>query len=66
MQRKTGDKMKGYLKAKQTELIWALALQDFTYSDIGIIFGIKHRSTVLRTVRRRPKDWSPKWKKVRE
>lgn len=59
-----GDKeIKAYLLDKREELIWALSLQDYSNTDISIIFGIKHPTQVLRIVERKPKDWMPKWHK---
>ena len=52
--------MKKHIKDKRDELIWALSLQDYTLSEIGTIFGI-NRSTVLRILENKPKDWQPKW-----
>lgn len=49
-----------HISEKRTELIWALFLQDYTYSEIGRIFNT-HRATVFRIVQRKPRDWSPKW-----
>lgn len=56
-------KEKSYIVEKRKELIWALSLQDYSYQDIGDIFGV-HRSTVKRIVDAMPKNWTPKWVKV--
>ncbi len=56
-----GDKLLKHEKDKRAELIWALALQEYTAASIARIFGIAHRSTVLRIIQRKPRDWSPKW-----
>ncbi len=50
-------------KAKQIELIWALAAQDYTPAAIARIFNFKHRSTVLRIVQQKPRDWVSPWVK---
>lgn len=60
------EKLENHLKDKRNELIWALALQDYSHAQIARIFGIAHRSTVLRIVQQKPRDWRPKWEKVRE
>lgn len=52
--------MKQHIKEKRDELIWALSLQDYSHSEIGSIFGL-NRSTVLRIIEAKPKDWTPKW-----
>lgn len=52
------------LDLKRTELIWALSLQDFTHEDIAYILRNADRSTITRTIDKRPTDWSPKWKKT--
>lgn len=63
MNRKHVDKkIKEHLRFKRNELIWALSQQDYTFADIGEIFNLE-RSTILRIVRRMPRDWvSPWWK----
>jgi hypothetical protein len=55
--------MKEHLREKRNELIWALSLQDYSFADIGSIFGID-RSTVLRIIKTKPRDWKVKWVKV--
>lgn len=54
-----------YLRDKRTELIWALSMQQYTHSQIGRIFSI-NRSTALRIIRQKPRDWRVKWVKVSE
>jgi hypothetical protein len=55
--------MENHVREKRDELIWALSLQDYTQAQIGRIFGL-NRSTVLRIIEAKPKDWKPKWVKV--
>ena len=58
-----GDiKIEGHIKEKRNELIWALGLQHYTFSEIGRIFNM-HRASVQRIVNRRPRDYKPKWVK---
>lgn len=52
--------MKQHIKEKRDELIWALSLQEYTLTEIGSIFGL-NRSTILRIINKKPKDWQPKW-----
>jgi len=53
-------KEKKHLKEKRIELIWALSLQDYTDSEIASIFNV-NRSTILRIVAKKPKNYKPKW-----
>lgn len=56
---------KKHLIDKYLELVWALSLQeDYTAADIGTIMN-RHRSVITRAIASRPKDWKPKWIKVR-
>lgn len=55
--------MEIHIKDKRDEIIWALSLQDYTPAQIGRMFNI-NRSTVLRILDAKPKDWKPKWVKV--
>ncbi len=60
----SGDnKLLKHEKSKQQELIWALATQDYTPAAIARIFNFKHRSTVLRIVQQKPRDWQSPWVK---
>lgn len=60
----SGDNgIEGHVRDKRDELIWALFIQDYTYSEIGRIFNM-HRASVKRIVARMPKDWTPKWQKI--
>lgn len=52
--------MKEHIKEKRNELIWALSLQEYSQSEIGSIFNL-NRSTILRIIEKKPKDWQPKW-----
>jgi len=51
------------LDQKRTELIWALSLQDYTQEDIAYILRDADRSTISRTINKRPENWQPKWVK---
>ena len=53
-----------HIKEKRIELIWALSLQDYTHAQIGRIFNID-RSTVLRIISKKPRNWSSKWHKTK-
>lgn len=55
--------MKNHLGEKREELIWALSLQEYSFADICEIFNIKHRSTVMRIIARKPENWLPRWVK---
>ena len=57
------EMLKELLDQKRTELIWALSLQDYTHDDIKYILRDSDRSTITRTINRRPEDWKPKWVK---
>lgn len=61
----SGDKLEKHLKMKRNELIFALYLQHYTAAQIGRMFGLD-RSTALRIIRTKPRDWKPKWEKVKE
>jgi hypothetical protein len=54
--------MEPHLKDKRNELIWALDAQGYTDAQIGRIFS-KNRSTILRIIKAKPKDWVVKWVK---
>lgn len=54
--------MKKHIQDKRDELIWALSLQEYTYAEIGTIFKL-NRSTILRIINSKPKDWQVKWVK---
>jgi hypothetical protein len=55
--------MENHVREKRDELIWALSIQDYTHAQIGRIFNL-NRSTILRILADKPKDWKPKWIKV--
>lgn len=59
------DKLEKHLKMKRNELIFALSLQHYTAAQVGRMFNID-RSTALRIIRTKPRDWRPKWEKVKE
>lgn len=48
---------------KRIELLYAISLQGYTMSEMAFIFGMP-KSTVHKYVSTRPKDWTPKWRKV--
>jgi DNA-directed RNA polymerase specialized sigma24 family protein len=52
--------MKAHIQNKRSELIWALSLQDYSYSEIGEVFKL-NSSTIMRIVNQKPKNWKPKW-----
>lgn len=60
--------MKGHLREKRNELIWALSLpeQGYNHSEIGEIFNNMNRSTIKRIVDKRPKEYKAKWVKAPE
>ena len=60
----TGDKVEKYLLEKRDEIMWALDHQGHTPAQIGRIFNIRHLSTVVRIIARKPARYVPKWKKV--
>lgn len=53
------------LRQKRLELIFALSApeQGYTPSQVGRIFGM-HRSSILRILKDRPRDYKPKWVKA--
>ena len=55
-------KLEAFLKEKREEIIWALSLQDYTDAQIARMFKL-NRSTVLRMLRDKPKDYQAKWVK---
>lgn len=56
--------VKQHLLDKRNEILFALSLQeDYTLADISVILNIKHRSTILRILKRRPKNYISKWVK---
>ena len=57
------DMIKELLDQKRIELIWALSLQDYTQDDIAYILRDADRSTISRTINKKPEDWQPKWVK---
>jgi len=52
--------MEPHLREKRDELIWALDLQGYTLAQIGRIFN-RNRATILDVIKKKPKDWVPKW-----
>jgi hypothetical protein len=59
--------LKGHLREKRNELIFALLEPDqgYSYSDIGAIFNNLNRSTIMRIAAKKPKNYQPKWVKVK-
>ena len=51
-----------HLKDKRDELIWALALQNYSNAQIARMFGL-NRMAIKRIVDRKPKDYQSKWVK---
>lgn len=47
---------------KRLELIYAIALQGYSMTEISFMFGIP-RSTAHKYISNMPKDWKPKWVK---
>ena len=63
----TVDKLKKHLLEKRNELIWSLAVQqEYSFADVARIMNIKHVSTVMRIVGRKPTNWVSPWKKIIE
>lgn len=58
-------RMEAHIREKRDEIVWALFIQGYTPSQIGRLFNIRHRSTVIRIIRRKPYRWIPKWVKVK-
>lgn len=56
-------KVEQHLMDKRDELVWALSLQDYNRADIGKIFNV-HRSVISRIMKKKPRDWKPKWIKA--
>lgn len=58
--------LKGHLREKRNELIFALLepSQGYTYADIAAIFNGLNRSTILRIAANKPKNYKPKWVKA--
>lgn len=59
------DPKENHLRQKKFEIIWALDVQGYTDAQIARMFDC-HRSTIMRIMQQRPKDYTPKWIKVRE
>ena len=57
--------MKEHLREKRQELIWAVSAQGYNDVEVGQMFGV-HKATIGRIIRKRPKDYKPKWVKVRD
>ncbi len=58
--------LKGHLREKRNELIFALLEQNqgYSFADIGAIFNGLNRSTILRIAEKKPKNYKPKWVKT--
>lgn len=60
----TVDKVEKHLIDKRDELIWSLAVQqDYSPVQIGKIFNLRHISTVVRIIARKPERWQSPWVK---
>lgn len=57
-------KLEAHLIDKRNEIIWHLALQDYTIAQIARMFNFRHRTTVLRIIEKRPEGYKPKWTKI--
>lgn len=55
-------KEKIHLVVKRHELIWALSSQGYNGEEVGVIMGFD-RSTIKRSLDKKPKDYTPKWVK---
>lgn len=66
MEKQTAPVLKGHLREKRNEIIFALLEpnQGYSYSDIAAIFNGLNRSTILRVAAKKPKPYRPKWVKV--
>lgn len=56
-------KIKSHIQAKRREIIYALSVQDYTDSEIATIFNL-NRSSILRIIAKRPKDYKSPWVKI--
>jgi predicted DNA-binding protein YlxM (UPF0122 family) len=54
--------MKAHIKDKQTELIRALGVQDYSYQEIASIFGVS-KSYVYKIISTTSKDYICPWVK---
>lgn len=54
--------IKEYLQDKRNELIWSLAEQDYSLTDIGSIFNLS-KTQIHNIVKQRPADWKSPWVK---
>lgn len=59
---KEKNALRGHLRDKRNELIFALLEpnQGYSYADIGAMFNM-NRSTVMRIAKAKPKNYKPKW-----
>lgn len=60
------NKMPAYLRDKQIEYMYSLAVQDYTPSQIQMLFGFEHLSTVVRILEKMPKGWKSPWIKRKQ
>lgn len=63
---KTQTSLRGHLREKRNEIIFALLEpnQGYSYADIASIFNNLNRSTILRIAKTKPKNYKPKWAKI--
>jgi hypothetical protein len=66
MATETKKKIPGHVYNKRDELIWSLsdASQGYAMSEIAWMFGIS-KTLVFNIIKRKPKDWSSPWIKIR-
>lgn len=57
--------MEYFLREKRDELIWALAEQDYTNAHLARMFKTT-KADISRCLQRKPKNYKPKWEKVRQ
>jgi len=54
--------MREFIKEKRTELIWALGDQGYSQAHLAEMFNTS-RVDIMRVMKRKPKEWNPKWVK---
>ena len=50
------------LTNKRNELIWALSEQEYSYSQMGVIFNV-NKTTIMRAIQQKPSWWITPWVK---
>lgn len=63
---KQQTQLKGHLREKRNEIIFALLEpnQGYSYADIGAMFNGLNRSTIMRIAAAKPKNYKVKWVKA--